>query len=309
MLSLVIPVYNAEKYLPRLMRGVLEQTCGDFEVILVDDGSTDGSLALCRSYASERVRVVSVPNGGPAMARNHGIDACSPRSRYVVFADSDDEIAPDYLTALMQEPEADLVVAGRVEVFHDYTTPYSEFPFPRSFTDVRTDSAFAATLERGILSAPWAKRFSLDIIRSHGLRFKDMRILEDIDFVFRYLTYCREVVFVPETPYRYIHRYDSETSTQPAGTIDRYMQLHKHMLDWFAPQCHTAVHRFVFHQYYGMILRLVRSRRYRDARHYLACRPVRMAFASRHSANKGERVLSTLLRLRLVRLARLLFLR
>ena len=145
MLSLVIPVYNAEKYLPRLMRGVLEQTCGDFEVILVDDGSTDGSLALCRSYASERVRVVSVPNGGPAMARNHGIDACSPLSRHVVFADSDDEIAPDYLTALMQEPEADFVVAGRVEVFPDRVAPYREFPLSRSFTEVRTDPAFAAT--------------------------------------------------------------------------------------------------------------------------------------------------------------------
>ncbi len=291
------------------MRGVLAQTCGDFEVILVDDGSTDGSLAVCRSYASERVRVVSVSNGGPGMARNHGIEACSPGSRYVAFADSDDEIAPDYIETLLREPNADLVVAGRVDVFNDRMSPSCEFASRRSFSDVRSDPAFAATLERGSLSAPWGKRFSLDLLRLHHLRFKDMRILEDIDFVFRYLACCREVVFLPDTPYRYIHRPGSETSVHPEGTIDRYMQLHRQMLGWFATPCHAAVNRFVFHQYYGMILRLVRSGRYREARHYLGCTPVRAAFAARQCACKGEFALSALLSLRLVRTARYLFLR
>ncbi|MGN0761667.1 MAG: glycosyltransferase family 2 protein [Christensenellales bacterium] len=90
--SIIIPVYNVEKYLPRCLDSVLGQTYREIEVILVNDGSTDGSLELCNRYASQddRVIVIDKPNGGPSGARNKGLDVAT--GEYICFVDSDDYI-------------------------------------------------------------------------------------------------------------------------------------------------------------------------------------------------------------------------
>lgn len=96
--SVVIPLYNKEHYIEATIRSVLNQTCTDYEVIVVDDGSKDDSLALARKFESERVRIIHQENQGVAVARNTGI--LNARGEFICFLDADDEWRPEYLSAI-----------------------------------------------------------------------------------------------------------------------------------------------------------------------------------------------------------------
>lgn len=99
MVSVIVPVYNTERYLESCLRSILNQTYPAFEVILVDDGSTDGSPAICDRFACEQVRVYHQQNAGVSHARNFGIEAA--KGEYIAFIDSDDVVHPKYLEVMM----------------------------------------------------------------------------------------------------------------------------------------------------------------------------------------------------------------
>lgn len=99
MVSVIVPVYNTERYLESCLRSILNQTYPAFEVILVDDGSTDGSPAICDSFACDRVRVFHQKNAGVSHARNIGVEAA--KGDYIAFVDSDDIVHPKYLEVMM----------------------------------------------------------------------------------------------------------------------------------------------------------------------------------------------------------------
>ena len=103
LISVIVPVYNGEKYLPICMKSLLEQTHRNLEVILVDDGSRDGSGRMCDAYAAQdsRVLVIHQENGGVSCARNAGLDGAT--GKYVVFVDADDYVEPDYLQRLYED--------------------------------------------------------------------------------------------------------------------------------------------------------------------------------------------------------------
>lgn len=111
-ISVIVPVYNVRDYLRRCIESVLMQEEKDFELLLVDDGSTDGSEKICDEYASkdERVRVFHKANGGVSSARNVGLD--NARGVWVAFVDADDEVTADYLTVPQRLQEADVIVKG-----------------------------------------------------------------------------------------------------------------------------------------------------------------------------------------------------
>ncbi|MBQ6394900.1 MAG: glycosyltransferase family 2 protein, partial [Atopobiaceae bacterium] len=120
--SVVVPVYNQAQYLPDAIRSILAQDHEDFELILVDDGSTDGSGELCDSFADEdeRIRVIHQENAGLSTARNTGIDAS--RGEWVAFIDSDDVMGPSYLRLLHGAAiahDAAIAVAGMVRFSDD----------------------------------------------------------------------------------------------------------------------------------------------------------------------------------------------
>lgn len=109
--SVVVPLYNKEKSIERTVSGVLAQTFPDFELVIVDDGSTDGSVDIVRSITDPRIRLVQQPNGGPSAARNTGVR--HTKADWVVFLDADDELTPDALEhfdkMLKAHPEADII--------------------------------------------------------------------------------------------------------------------------------------------------------------------------------------------------------
>lgn len=111
-LSIIIPVYNNENYLRPALQSVLAQTYPDFEVLVIDDGSTDGSLAICREFAQKdkRLRVIQKENGGVSSARNRGLEEAA--GQYIAFVDGDDCIDPEMYTTMitiLQDTGADLV--------------------------------------------------------------------------------------------------------------------------------------------------------------------------------------------------------
>ena len=112
-ISVIVPVYNARKTLSRCVESLLAQTYPDFEILLVDDGSTDASLEICRNFADSdpRVKVFSKPNGGVSSARNLGLD--SARGKYIAFCDSDDCTGKDWLMSMRKEAgESGMVMCG-----------------------------------------------------------------------------------------------------------------------------------------------------------------------------------------------------
>ena len=112
--SVVIPLYNKEHYIEATIRSVLSQNCQDFEVIVVDDGSKDNSLALARKYESDRVRVIPQENQGVSVARNTGIE--NARGKFIAFLDADDQWQAQYLATIQgltdQYPESDIFVTA-----------------------------------------------------------------------------------------------------------------------------------------------------------------------------------------------------
>lgn len=102
LVSVVVPIYNTLEFLPRCLDSILSQTYINMEIILVNDGSTDGSLSVCEKYAAkdDRIQIISQPNQGALAARRDGVRFC--RGEFVMFVDSDDWIEPNLLEAMVQ---------------------------------------------------------------------------------------------------------------------------------------------------------------------------------------------------------------
>jgi hypothetical protein len=147
-ISIIIPLYNKEKYVRRAIDSAAGQTFRDLEIVVVDDGSTDGSVAIVEAHPDPRIRLIRQANAGPGAARNRGLREC--RGKYVAFLDADDEIFPDYLAyaheKLIANPKCALVCCNRVWGSDKRTrdealglTPVTEGPW-RLPPDLATDN-------------------------------------------------------------------------------------------------------------------------------------------------------------------------
>lgn len=224
MLTLAVPVYNMEAYLPRCMETLLIQTCRDFEILLIDDGSTDASGVICDSYAvkyPEFVRVVHKKNGGLSSARNAGIDAA--KGEYIIFPDPDDWTDPDYVEKLLKyqgEYNADLVCTGYYVDTEEGCTPAKQDGKPVIMTGKEAKKALL--LPPRMNGFAWNKLYQLDIIRENGLRFLgDVGTTEDLDFAYRYLAYCEKVCHAPSS--RTYHYYQRSGAATHSGFSLRQM--------------------------------------------------------------------------------------
>lgn len=174
-ISCIIPIYNSEKYLPYCIDSILAQTFTNFELILVDDGSSDGCPEICDEYAKkdDRVRVIHQSNAGVSAARNTGLDVA--RGEYLCFVDSDDYISQNlfstYLFELKQK-DLDLIICG-FKNFYDNNKrkSFCELPNQEIYDLKDFWKNFGNLLNNHILRSPCNKLYRSDIINNHGIRF------------------------------------------------------------------------------------------------------------------------------------------
>lgn len=218
-ISVIIPIYNAEKYLKCCIDSILAQNFSDFELLLVDDGSSDNSWEICEEYAQKdsRVRVFHKENGGVSSARNVGLE--NALGEWLYFSDSDDELYSDAFEILLKNVSNDIayVMAGYV-IYNDA----GEETY--SITTRRTDVVTAQNaisqmfkpqdyLYHGYL---WNKLFRTDIIKKHALHFEEnIHFNEDRLFNVLYLLKIggMKCVYTTEPVYKYIERDGSAMST------------------------------------------------------------------------------------------------
>lgn len=191
--SVIIPVYNSEKSLDRCLRSVLEQSFEDYEVVIIDDGSSDGSPAICRRYAEAdpRIRYICQENGGVSSARNHGIQEAE--GEFLVFLDSDDCYRPAYLETfsrmIAENPDCDHFWCGYCTLSNDPEVNGAVTKLPGSDTVVFADRRQIMSLHEAILVAPlWNKAFRAGIVKKHQIHMPlNLSLGEDLLFNLDYL--------------------------------------------------------------------------------------------------------------------------
>lgn len=201
MISIIVPVYNTATYLERCIESVIEQTYPDWELILIDDGSTDGSGEICDRYASEdpRITTVHTPNRGVSSARNTGLDHA--KGEWISFMDSDDSISPTYLEDLITSSrDADIVVSG-----------WQRGTFKRFYDNrIILRSDFFEVLSSKAIHYNHGKLFRRDVVEKNHIRFEtEIRWSEDIIFFFNVLLHSSKVILISKVNYYYRIREDS----------------------------------------------------------------------------------------------------
>ena len=201
MISIVVPVYNGQDFIRRSLNKILAQTFKDWELIVVDDGSTDKTAEILSEYEKNtQVRIIKKENGGVSSARNVGIEYA--QGEYITFIDADDIIDPTYLESLSKGIGYDMVVTGFC---------YGEIPQKPSFSqlDAITKDKIAINLAEYLSSDyfcyPWARMFKLDIIKKKKLKFNTkLRFGEDHLFNWEFLEHIESLILEVSTLYHKI---------------------------------------------------------------------------------------------------------
>lgn len=190
MISIIIPVYNVEKDIRRCLNSVLAQSYKKFEVILVDDGSTDSSGAICDEYSriDNRIKVFHKKNGGVSSARNYGLKCINAQTDFVCFIDSDDYVEQFWLQDYLDNYNGEDVLFQNARWWKG-----SKIMLDRKVAMDPSMSLFdkIKTLVERNTSYVWAAMWNADIIRQYNLRFSNYSYWEDLLFCFLYYKYCK----------------------------------------------------------------------------------------------------------------------
>lgn len=205
-ISVIIPVYNVEKYLPETLECLSGQSFEDAEFILVDDGSKDGSLAICREFAARDPRfvVISQVNGGPARARNTGMDAAV--GRYICFMDSDDLLADEALSRMHDMVRGYDVLIHSTDFIGDYDTVPAWISDASKVKDEVCENFCVRDIftRRGCGPVLWLHMVRAELIQKEHLRIDEKLFIgEDFSFAATYLLRAERVRFVSDKFYRY----------------------------------------------------------------------------------------------------------
>ena len=224
-LSVIVPVYNAEKYLDECVQSILAQTFAEFELILVNDGSTDRSGAMCDQWAlkDSRISVLHQSNAGQSAARQNGIRAA--RGEFVAFVDSDDKIEPrmyETLLTAQRQYNSDYVICGLKRFFTENDTgrlePAGDFVAgdPAQIKAKLILPMVMSLPGEGFVSQSSVKNlFRKAILDQNGIEFKSLNryFSEDLMFNIEYLLHCQTAVSVPDELYCYRANYESYSNT------------------------------------------------------------------------------------------------
>lgn len=242
-ISVIMPVYNVEKYLSRAIESILKQSFTDFEFLIVDDGSPDCCGRICDEYASRdtRIKVIHKENGGAPSARNVAMEQA--RGQYLYFLDSDDWAEPEMLGdlyALAEKTGSEMVVAGYyIDTYYeenkyitlDVVEPDRVYPTKEDF---RREAY--RLFDHNMLYTPWNKLYLADFIRKHQITFPNT-FWDDFPFNLMVVAQVERVVVTSKQYYHFIRaRAESETAAYRKQMYEKREEEHQWMLrlyrDW-----------------------------------------------------------------------------
>lgn len=204
--SVIVPIYNREKSIKKCVDSILRQSEKDFELILVDDGSTDNSLKICKDFekTDNRIIVIHKENGGVSSARNAGIDVA--RGKYVVFVDSDDYVDNNYLEILSSK-DADLVISGVI-----FESTQNKFDLLNEFA-LLDEKLIVDFFNQYYSLQCCSKKYDRNIIKKNNLRF-DTSIYygEDALFCAKYVNRCKTISYIQAYTYHYCDIFSNSLS-------------------------------------------------------------------------------------------------
>lgn len=226
-MSVIIPVYNGAAVLDRCLESILAQTFRDYQVVIVDDGSTDESLTIAKGYESRdpRFAVLSTPHGGPGAARNAGLSRA--RGEYVLYMDADDcWVRKDLLQELenrIQKQPADAYMYQMAKVTEDGAVleRYAKPPFEHADEVLALGDVYQDLVRDGhTLAAAWNKCVRRELLLENGIRFREDVLGEDIDWVLQLFCHVRTICLMNIQAYAYTQHRTVSRSTQSDGPND-----------------------------------------------------------------------------------------
>ena len=225
-LSIVAAVYNLEKYLPRCLDSLVNQTLQDIEILCVDDGSTDSAPQIIEKYAKmypDKIKTFHKKNGGEFTTRNYGLQRAS--GEYVTFVDTDDYVEPNWAEKLYTAAKtnnADLAVCGfeRIDLETNKVVATNMTNFGNTVKQIDPKDDFILFIN----PAPWNKIYKREKIKD--LEFLPFRGFNDTMFLASCYTRMKKIAFVPDVLYHYYLRYDSQIHTvneQDVNNLKKYL--------------------------------------------------------------------------------------
>lgn len=192
-ISVIVPIYNVEKYIRRSVDSILSQTFTDFELLLIDDGCTDKSGDICDEYAHKdnRVRVFHKTNGGPSSARNIGLD--NAMGKYICFCDADDWVEQTWLFNFFKRMHHNDMIITSFNVYKSEKKVESKL-----LCSLRDKKLIIKELEHeSVPGYLWCKCFRRSIIDTYKIRFNEAYpIWEDMDFIYRYWCHSSKIELI-----------------------------------------------------------------------------------------------------------------
>ncbi len=227
--SIIIPVYNVERYLAECVDSILAQSFNSFEVILVDDGSLDKSSAICDDYAckDDRIKVIHKPNGGQSSARNAGTEIA--QGEYVIYIDSDDFImSGNFLEKVKEIADEKDIVFYKHKKFNDASKKFSECLY--SFAGIDKNAPYMDSLKKMItvdafFGMPWNKCIRRKVIADNHIHFEEGLTGEDMDWIYYVILNSKSLVTIDEPFIAYRQRENSVTSSIKLKNLKDYVMI------------------------------------------------------------------------------------
>ena len=222
--SIIVPAYNVEKYLGRCLDSICNQSFTDIELIIIDDGSTDGSREIYESYArkDDRITVIQMDNLGPSAARNAGMDRAS--GEYIMFVDSDDYIDVDTcerFNAIIENGAPDMIIGGATVHEEDRTYPMVHTNLRENVEYTGIEYTRLAISAREWYATVWMGCYRRDYLDRNNLRFKLGIFHEDLEFLPRLFLNAQTVRFIDRPFYHYCIRPGSITTASSEADIKK----------------------------------------------------------------------------------------
>ncbi len=265
-ISIIVPIYNSEKYLSQCVESVLRQDYSNFELLLINDGSIDNSIEICRKYSQidSRIKVFHKNNGGVSSARNYGLDRVT--GEWVTFLDSDDELSENYLLSMIKPILVDDKIDFAIWGYEYYNAENDTITYTTSVSDSCLvqilDKDFGIKMMYEGIWSFWkwficSKLFKMEILRENKIKFNEhIKFGEDRLFIMEYIcAISNRMCFSSDNIYRYrIHSestngrtevvYNEESITGVEATICMYEKICK--IETTKYNCYLALRDLIY---------------------------------------------------------------